>query len=155
MPAKFRVLEAPEAVGSDASAADPQNRDLAAPGSPRAAEALPPTASRAVSDAERRSDARTAERRQRIAADNSPTPPQSRRARRGRHPTEPTSAQTSPRLMTFRDSTSLALIALLATGGILGTILGALGTSGWIIGLLVAGMTVVLSALLRRYGRST
>jgi hypothetical protein len=57
--------------------------------------------------------------------------------------------------MTLGDSTSITVIALLAIGGILGAILGALSSSGWIIGLLVAGVTVFLSAMLRRYGRST
>ncbi|MGO9906740.1 MAG: hypothetical protein ACLP4R_27365 [Solirubrobacteraceae bacterium] len=50
---------------------------------------------------------------------------------------------------------SIALIALLAAGGVLGAILGALGAAGWVIGLLVAGLTVVVSAVLRRYSRLT
>ena len=50
---------------------------------------------------------------------------------------------------------SLTLIAVLAAGGVLGAILGALSTSGWVIGVLAAGLTVVLSAVLRRYSRST
>ena len=50
---------------------------------------------------------------------------------------------------------SLTLIALLAAGGVLGAILGALNVTGWVIGVLVAGLTVVVSAIVRRYSRST
>lgn len=53
--------------------------------------------------------------------------------------------------MTFRDSVSITLIAVLAAGGVLGAVLGALNVAGWVIGLLVAGLTVVVSAMLRRY----
>jgi len=57
--------------------------------------------------------------------------------------------------MTLRDSVSITLIAVLVAGGVLGAILGALSATGWVIGLLVAGVTVVLSAMIRRYSRST
>ena len=57
--------------------------------------------------------------------------------------------------MTLRDSLSITLIAVLAAAGVLGAILGALNVTGWAIGVLVAGLTVVLSAVLRRYSRST
>jgi hypothetical protein len=57
--------------------------------------------------------------------------------------------------MTFRDSVSITLIAVLAAGGVLGAILGALSVTGWVIGLLVAGLTIVLSTMLRRYSRLT
>jgi hypothetical protein len=49
----------------------------------------------------------------------------------------------------------MPLIAVLAAGGVLGAILGALSAAGWIIGLLTAGLTIVLSALLRRYSGLT
>jgi hypothetical protein len=57
--------------------------------------------------------------------------------------------------MTLRDSVSIGLIAVLAAGGVLGAVLGGLSVAGWVIGVLVAGMTVVVSAMLRRYSRST
>ena len=50
---------------------------------------------------------------------------------------------------------SVNLIAVLAAGGVLGAILGALSAAGWVIGLLVAGLTVILSAVFRSYERST
>ncbi|MFZ0971330.1 MAG: hypothetical protein WAN22_03835 [Solirubrobacteraceae bacterium] len=68
---------------------------------------------------------------------------------------ESTSALAPPRRMTLRDSVSITLIAVLAGGGVLGTILGALNVTDWVIGVLVAGLTVVVSAILRRYSRST
>ena len=49
---------------------------------------------------------------------------------------------------------SVTSIAVLAAGGVLGAILGALGAAGWVIGLLAAALTVILSAVLRRYSRS-
>ena len=67
----------------------------------------------------------------------------------------PTTASQAPRRMTFRDSVSITLIALLCAGGVVGAILGALNVTGWVIGLLVAGLTVVVSAILRRYSRLT
>jgi hypothetical protein len=38
---------------------------------------------------------------------------------------------------------------------VLGAVLGGLSVAGWVIGVLVAGLTVVVSAILRRYSRST
>jgi hypothetical protein len=78
-----------------------------------------------------------------------------RRARRRTRSTRPTTDLAPPRRMTLRDSISLTLIAVLAAGGVLGAVLGALNVAGWVIGLLVAGLTVVVSAMLRRYARST
>jgi hypothetical protein len=57
--------------------------------------------------------------------------------------------------MTLRDALSVTLIAVLAAGGVLGAVLGALSAPGWVIGLLVAGLTIVLSGLLARYSPST
>jgi len=57
--------------------------------------------------------------------------------------------------MTLRDSTSINLIAVLAAGGVLGAVLGALSASGLVIGLLVAGVTIVLLTALRQYARAT
>ena len=43
---------------------------------------------------------------------------------------------------------------MIALGGVLGVILGALSVSGWVIGLLVAGLTVALLTMVRPYKRS-
>ncbi len=91
----------------------------------------------------------------RSVASDDPSAGQPRGVRRRERPTESTSALAPPRRMTFRDSVSITLIAVLAGGGVLGAILGALNVTGWVIGVLVAGLTVVVSAILRRYSRST
>jgi hypothetical protein len=49
---------------------------------------------------------------------------------------------------------SVTSIAVLAAGGVLGAILGSLSAAGWVIGLLAAALTVILSAVLRRYSPS-
>ena len=54
----------------------------------------------------------------------------------------------------LRDSLPAPLIVVIA-GGVLGVILGALGVGGWVIGLLVAGLTVVLLRALRSNSDST
>jgi Flp pilus assembly protein TadB len=129
MPANPPVNEVPTAVGE--------------PGTPPSA-GVP-------SAAERHAAERTERRRQRAAAHKAPPP----RARRLKAPTKSTSAPTPPRHTTLRDSVSISLIAVLVTGGVLGAILGALSVAGWVIGLLAAGLTVFLSARLRRYSRLT
>jgi hypothetical protein len=48
---------------------------------------------------------------------------------------------------------SATSIAVLAAGGVLGGILGALTAPGWVIGLLAAALTVILSAVMRNYSR--
>ena len=97
---------------------------------------------------------RTERRRQRAAAQEASRPSgEPRRARR--REALPASTSTPARRMTLRDSVSISLIAVLAAGGVLGGVLGALNVAGWVIGALAAGLTVVVSALLRRYSRST
>jgi hypothetical protein len=49
---------------------------------------------------------------------------------------------------------SATSIVVLAAGGVLGAILGALSAASWVIGLLAAALTVILSAVLRRYSSS-
>ena len=103
-------------------------------------------------------DSRTAERterhRQRTAtrqARTASTP----RADQRRDPTaESATALTKPTPLTLRESVSVTSIAVLAAGGVLGAILGALSAAGWVIGVFVAALTVILSAVLRRYSRS-
>jgi hypothetical protein len=104
-----------------------------------------------LSPAQQLTAERTERRRQRAAAHRAPT----RRARRLTGPGKSSSVRTPARPSTLRDSVSVSLIAVLAAGGVLGAILGALSAAGWVIGLLVAGLTIVLSGLLRRYSPST
>jgi hypothetical protein len=94
---------------------------------------------------------RTERRRQRAASHKAPT----RKARGLTPATESTNVPTPPRHMTLRDSVSIALIGVLVAGGVLGAILGALSVTGWVIGLLTAGLTILLTAVLRRYSRLT
>ncbi len=98
---------------------------------------------------------RTQRRHQREAAREAPATREPRTGRRRERPAETQSGLTAARRLTLRDSMSLTLIAVLAAGGGLGAILGAVNASGWVIGLLAAGLTVVLSAMSRRYSRST
>jgi hypothetical protein len=97
---------------------------------------------------------RTERRRQRTATRQARTASKPSAARRRDPTTESTSGLTPPRPLTLRDSVSATSIAVLAAGGVLGAILGALGAPGWVIGLLAAALTVILSAVLRRYSRS-
>ena len=62
---------------------------------------------------------------------------------------------TPPGHQTLRDSMPVRLIAVVAAGGVLGAILDALSVTGWVIGVLVAVLTVVISTELRQYSRST
>jgi hypothetical protein len=51
------------------------------------------------------------------------------------------------------ETVSVGLIGIIVLGLIVGAILGALGAPGWGVGLLVATLTVILSAVLRRSPR--
>ena len=156
MPAKSTLNGTPPAAVSGDPSAGRQNPDLTATGWQPAPDAATSDSDGIPSAAERLAAERTERRRQRTAVREAPTParePQT--ASPHERPTESTDALTPPRRLTLRDSMSLTLIAVLAAGGVLGAILGALSTSGWVIGVLAAGLTVVLSAVLRRYSRST
>lgn len=149
MPANSPLNELPPSAGVGAPPADSRDPHLtpgdghpAGGGSPLAG---PPSA------AERHDAERTERRRQRAAAHKAPTP----RARRLKGSTTSTSVPTPARHMTVRDLVSISLIAVLVAGGVLGAILGALSAPGWVIGLLVAGLAVVLPAFLRRDSRLT
>jgi hypothetical protein len=99
---------------------------------------------------------RAERRRQRTAAREASSAPRApRESRRSERPTESTTATTPSARLTLRDSAALTVIAVLVAGGVLGAILGALSASGLVIGVLVAGLTTVLSAWLRKYSRST
>jgi hypothetical protein len=51
------------------------------------------------------------------------------------------------------ETVSVGMIGIIVAGLIVGAILGALGASGWVVGLLVATLTVILSGILRRFPR--
>jgi Flp pilus assembly protein TadB len=153
MPANSPLHEPSPTIAGGDPTADGQNPDLTtADGQPAGDPGTSP-ADAMLSPADQLHAERTERRRQRAVAHETPT--RTRRARRLKSPTKSTSTPTPPRQMTLRDSMSLTLLSVLAAGGVLGAILGALGVTGWVIGLLVAGLTIVLSALLRRYSRLT
>jgi hypothetical protein len=123
--------------------------------------AVVPSDARATSDHDdipSRGDSLTAERterrRQRTATRQARAAGDPRAARRPNPTTESRSALAQPKPLALRDSVSVTSIAPLAAGAALGAILGALDASGWVIGLLAAALTVILSAVLRRYSRS-
>ena len=113
-------------------------------------------ANRVIPPAERLAAERDERRRQRTLAHESSTATREPdRAQRRTHPSRSLSSPvTPPGRRTLRDSASAALIAAVAAGGVFGAILGALSVAGWVIGLLVAGLTVVLSSLFRPDSRS-
>src|SRR5690349_6334226 len=78
---------------------------------------------------------RTERRRQRTATRQARTASEPHADRRRDRTTESTSAQTRPRPLTLRDSVSVTSIVMLAAGGVLGAILGALSAASWVIGL--------------------
>jgi hypothetical protein len=154
MPAK-----SPRSETSPTALSEPAAPALEAPGTPPSADPGPAdsdsTLSPADSDstlspADRVIAERTERRRQRTAVRG-----QSGRAREP-DPAGPRSGQRESAAhgpqsrMPLRDTVSVRLIAVLAAGAALGAILGALGAPGVVIGLLVAGLTVVLSAKLPR-----
>jgi hypothetical protein len=63
---------------------------------------------------------------------------------------QPAKAQPRRGRLVIGETVSVGLIGIIVVGLIAGAILGALGASGWVIGLLVATLTVILSAVLRR-----
>lgn len=156
MSANSPLNEPPAAIAVGDPTADGQDPELATAGRRPEADPGPSSGDEILSPSERFTAERTERRRQRAAARKTPTPPREPRgAHQRERPTESTSGLTPARRTTLRDSVSMALIAVLAAGGVLGAILGALSAAGWIIGLLTAGLTIVLSALLRRYSGLT
>jgi hypothetical protein len=65
--------------------------------------------------------------------------------------TQPTGSTRRERLA--RETVPVGLIGIIIVGLIVGAILGALGASGWVVGLLVATLTVILATALRRSPR--
>jgi hypothetical protein len=151
MPATSPSNEPPPSIAVGDPTADGRSPNPTTPGGQPASDPNPSPADEGLSPAQQLTAERTERRRQRAAAHGAPT----RRARRLTGHTESTNARTPPTAMTLRDALSVTLIAVLAAGGVLGAVLGALSAPGWVIGLLVAGLTIVLSGLLARYSPST
>jgi hypothetical protein len=155
MPTKSTLNETPPAVTSDDQSTG-QNPDLTVARRRPDAEQGTSSADGITSATERLTAERTERRRQRAAAHEALSPGgEPRGVRRRERPPESSTPLAPPSRMTLRDSVSIGLIAVLAAGGVLGAVLGGLSVAGWVIGVLVAGMTVVVSAMLRRYSRST
>jgi Na+/H+-translocating membrane pyrophosphatase len=128
------------------SSVESHDSELAAAGRQLAEELGTSQADEFSSAAERRAAERTARRRQRAEVSGAP-------ASRGHHPPRATRSLSPAWTSTLRGSVPLPLIAVIA-GGVLGVILGALSVAGWVIGLLVAGLTVALLRVLGSDSRS-
>jgi hypothetical protein len=66
--------------------------------------------------------------------------------------TQPTGPSRRGQLA-LRETVSAGLIGIVVVGLIVGGILGALGAPGWVVGLLVTTLTLILSAVIRRSPR--
>ena len=144
----------PRAVVSDDPSGRRQDPHLTAPGRQPAADPATSDRDGIPSTGDSLAAERTERRRERAATRQARTASKPPAARRRDPTTESTSALTPPTPLTLRDSVSVTSIAALAAGAVLGAILGALSAAGWVIGLLAAALTVILSAVLRRYSRS-
>lgn len=143
----------PAVVSSDPSVRR-QDPRLTGPGRQPAADPTTSDRDDIPATGNRLSAERIERHRQRIATRQARTTSEPRPGRPRDRATESTSALTPPRPLTLRDSVSVTSIAVLAAGGVLGAILSSLSAAGWVIGLLAAALTVILSAVLRRYSRS-
>jgi hypothetical protein len=147
MPAK----QPPNARPPDLAVADPSGEshdsELAAAGRQLAEDMGTSDAEEFSSPAERRAAERTARRRQRAEVHDAP-------ADRAPRSNKSTRAPTPARSSTLLDSVPPPVLAVIA-GGVLGLILGALSIGGWIIGLLVAALTVIVLQALGSHARST
>jgi hypothetical protein len=110
---------------------------------------MPATSDTTLSPADQVIAERTERRRQRTAVRAQPGQAHEPDPAGGRNGQRESAHRPQPR-MPLRDTVSVRLVAVLAAGAGLGVILGALGAPGVITGLLVAGLTVVLSAKLPR-----
>jgi hypothetical protein len=93
-------------------------------------------------------------RHQRAAAReaNRPGPGAKKGERLHRAKTQPTGPSRRTRLALGK-TVPLGLIGIIVIGLIVGAILGAASVPGWVIGVLVATVTVILSAALHRFSR--
>lgn len=147
MPAKSTLNDKPTAA--DLAEPPASSRQTAPREGESDSDALPSTGERLAAE-------RTERRRVRASAHDAPAPARTpSRARRPKRTSDATSDLRQRARLSLRDSVSLMLIAVLAAGAVLGAILDSLGVAGWVAGLLVAGMTVILSAVVRSFSRST
>jgi Flp pilus assembly protein TadB len=157
VPAKSTVNATPaDTVSGDPSAGRPEP-ELTAAGRRPSADPDVSDSARSASPIERLNAERTERRLQREAAHKEAAHKEAapvREPQRAGPRERPTGSKRAPapsRRITLRDSATVTLIATLVAGGVLGAILGVLSASAWVIGVLVAGLTVVVSAVLRRY----
>jgi hypothetical protein len=146
LPAKSSPNAQPPGVAPTAPPAESQDSETTAAGPSRAEDLSTSGADAFTSPAERRAAERTARRRERAEAHEAP-PRREHRSPRAR-------VLTPESTSILRDSLPPPLIAVIA-GGVSGLILGALSIGGWVIGLLVAGLTVILLRALGSGSQST
>jgi hypothetical protein len=135
MPAKSPPDAGPPGLGHAAPSVESQDSELTAAGRELAEDLGASGADEFSSPAERRAAERTARRRQRAEAHDA--------SARGGSGSPRSHVPTPPRASLLQGVLPVALFAVIA-GGVLGVILGALSVGGWLIGLLAAGLTVVL-----------
>jgi hypothetical protein len=153
MPAKSPPNAKPPGSAVGDASVESKDSELAAAGRELAEDLGTSGADEFSSPAERRAAERTARRRQRAEAHDA-VQAHDAPARREHRSTESTRAGTPAWTSMLRDALSPPLIAVVA-GGVLGVILGALSVGGWLIGLLAAGLAVVLLRALGSHSHST
>jgi hypothetical protein len=145
LPAKPAPSAKPSGLALAGPAVDSQDSELAAAGRELAEDLGALDADEFASPAQRRAAERTARRRQRAGARDVSS-------QRGARLSE--SRVRTPAGASMRgDSLTAPLIAVIA-GGVLGALLAALNVEGWIIGLLVAGLTAIVLRALGSRSRS-
>jgi hypothetical protein len=158
MPVKSSLSGAPPSAPDDQAvgiqdldhAPGSQGPDLPPAGEQAAAEQGVSDSSRALSPSERLVAERAERRHQRMVARESSTATRDPHGDERRQRATASSSALNPRgRQTLRRSLSAAVIGTLAAGAALGAVLGALSVPGWLIGLLVAGLTAVLATAMR------
>ncbi|MGB0091915.1 MAG: hypothetical protein WBP81_05215 [Solirubrobacteraceae bacterium] len=137
-----QVLGDPERDAPEALA--PTDREAATQPPAAGPPARPDTASGSAAERDKRRRQRAIEREGHGAAKAGERLHQSK--------TRPMGTSLPGRLV-LGETVSVGLIGIVAVGLIVGAILGGLGAPGWVIGLLVATLTVILSTVLRRSPR--
>jgi len=145
LPTKPPPAVKPPGLPRAAATIEGQDAELTAAGRELAEDLVASPADEFSSPAARRSAERTARRRQRVKARDLSTPrgaprPQSR---------------VVPAAGTSMLRASLPVLIAVITGGVLGLILDALSAAGWMIGLLAAGLTVLVLRASGSYSSST
>ncbi|HET6864437.1 MAG TPA: hypothetical protein VFH80_00875 [Solirubrobacteraceae bacterium] len=130
--------------------------ELPPPGKRATSEQDGSNSSRVPSPAERLVAERTERFHQRMLARESSVPTREPDGpERRKRATGSPSALTPPGRQTLRNWPSAAMIGMLAFGAALGAILGVLHVAGWLMGLLVAGLTAILATVATPRSRST